>query len=69
MKKKFIIAVFSIVLIFLFSSCYKTCICKGWVAGKEGESYKIELDKDEKSCKDKSTLQVVNGVKVGIECK
>lgn len=69
MKNAFFIVVFSVILIFLFSSCYKTCTCKGWVAGEEGKPYKIELEKGEKSCEDKSTLQMVDGIKVGIECE
>lgn len=70
MKKTFILLFGIILCSTLFSSCRKYCTCVGYIAGKEGEPYRIELNKEEAAtCEEKSNLDVVDGVKLGVECK
>jgi len=70
MKRALSIVLISVGFIFIFNSCNKTCTCRGWINGVAGEPYKIELsDNDPNSCKEKSTIAIVNNKKTGIECK
>lgn len=69
--KKILTLLFGIILCStLFFSCNKHCTCVGYIAGVEGESYDIELNKEEaSSCEEKSNLNIVDGVKLGVECR
>ncbi|MCQ2286755.1 MAG: hypothetical protein MJZ76_07760 [Bacteroidales bacterium] len=59
-----------VVLSVIFISCNKHCKCTGYIAGEAGEPYKVELNKEEAtSCDDLSTVEELNGTKVGVECK
>lgn len=69
MKNIFFIAIFSIILIFLFSSCGKTCTCSKWLNGVEGSAYTVPLKSDETDCSAKNTIVIISGAKTGIECK
>lgn len=55
---------------FLFTSCHKTCTCKVWAMGVEGDEYEMELDKDTyQNCSDMNVYSDHDGLRSGIECK
>ncbi|MBP5709775.1 MAG: hypothetical protein J6W84_02225 [Bacteroidales bacterium] len=68
--KKIAIFIFAIALTATFTSCHKHCKCVGYIAGQAGDPYRIELNEEEAtSCNDLSTVEEIDGVKVGVECK
>lgn len=68
--KKIAVLFFAAALSLTAVSCHKYCKCVGYIAGVEGDKYKIELnEEDASSCKDLSTVEEIDGVKVGVECK
>ena len=68
--KKTAILFFTAALSLSVTSCHKHCKCVGYIAGEKGDPYRIELNEEEAtSCNDLSTVEELNGVKVGVECK
>lgn len=70
MKKLLSLLVITVGVLFIATSCEKSCTCTRWYNGEEKESLTIPLkDEDNNLCKNKNTVVIVNGKKTGLECK
>ncbi|MBO4232221.1 MAG: hypothetical protein J5862_03165 [Bacteroidales bacterium] len=68
--KKIAVLFFAAALSLTAVSCHKYCKCVGYIAGKEGDSFRAELNEENAtSCADLSNVEEIDGVKVGTECK